>query len=36
MTSLADVPAELRDELSAAGLDPEALWRNLGRSVLGR
>ena len=33
MTSLADIPAELRDELSAAGLDPEALWRQVRAAV---
>ena len=33
MTSLDDVPAELRDELAAAGLDPEALWRQVRAAV---
>ncbi len=33
MTSLDDVPAELRDELTAAGLDPDHVWDLLGRAV---
>lgn len=33
MTSLADVPAELRDELSSAGLDPGALWHQVRAAV---
>lgn len=33
MTSLSDVPGELRDELTAAGLDPQALWQQIGAAV---
>ena len=33
MTSLADVPAELRDELTAAGLDLDHVWDTIRRAV---
>jgi nicotinate-nucleotide pyrophosphorylase (carboxylating) len=33
MTSLRDVPQELRDELSAAGLDPEHVWQVVVRAL---
>jgi len=33
VTSLADVPAELLDELTGAGLDPDALWALVGRAL---
>jgi nicotinate-nucleotide pyrophosphorylase (carboxylating) len=33
MTSLADVPTELVDELTAAGLDPEQLWAKLSEAL---
>jgi nicotinate-nucleotide pyrophosphorylase (carboxylating) len=33
MTSLHDVPAELRDELTAAGLDLDHVWDTLSRAV---
>ena len=33
MTSLSDVPQELRDELAAAGLDPDHLWTKLAEAI---
>jgi nicotinate-nucleotide pyrophosphorylase (carboxylating) len=33
MTRLSDVPAELLEELRAAGLDPDHLWETIGRAV---
>jgi nicotinate-nucleotide pyrophosphorylase (carboxylating) len=33
MTSLQDVPAELRDELTAAGLDLDHVWDTISRAV---
>ncbi len=33
MTSLHDVPQDLRDELVAAGLDPDHVWDTIGRAV---
>ena len=33
MTRLSDVPAELRDELTAAGLDLEQVWRKIGEAL---
>ena len=34
MTSLRDVPADLLDELRAAGLDPELVWKKLGEALV--
>ncbi|MCY7401536.1 MAG: carboxylating nicotinate-nucleotide diphosphorylase [Nocardioides sp.] len=33
MTSLDDVPADLIDELTAAGLDPDHVWATIGRAL---
>jgi len=33
MTRLSDVPRDLRDELTAAGLDPEHLWRKIAEAL---
>jgi nicotinate-nucleotide pyrophosphorylase (carboxylating) len=34
MTRLSDVPGDLLDELRAAGLDPELVWRKLREALL--